>query len=304
MWINELGTFQTEKMISQDGKSIKIKPDLDWITNSGFSKELEEKLLQLKNAKRPKVNHYVDFVSGVQNPKFTNENPYGNTAYPDEGFRLLALYRYWNMIQYYFPYKNLIDEDWKGVLPEFIPKFLNTKNETEYTLTSMELIARIHDTHAGVWGNNKVLEKYFGEKYPPMKVIFAENKLIIDRFYNNQLGKETGLEKGDIIMEINGESVEDIVKKRLKYTPASNYPTQLRDIAYTILKSNAEKIDLTISRNGNTEAKTIKTYSYKELNYKKTEKEFFRMLDNNVAYVYMGRVDSIKLNDDFRSNMS
>jgi C-terminal processing protease CtpA/Prc len=203
------------------------------------------------------------------------------------------------MIQYYFPYKNLIDEDWKEVLPEFIPKFLNAKNETEYTLASLEIIARIHDTHAGIWGNNKLLEEYYGEKYPPMKVIFAENKLIIDRFYNDQLSKETGLERGDIIMAINGESVEDIVKKRLKYTPASNYPTQMRDISYNILKSNAEKIDLIILRNGKTEEKTIKTYSYKELNYKKTEKEFFRMLDNNVAYVYMGSVDSKKLNDVF-----
>lgn len=298
-WINGLGTFQTEKAPSQDEKNIKMKPDLDWITNSGFSKELEEKLLQLKNAKRPKVNHYVDFVSGVKNPEFKNEKAYENMTFPDEGYRLLALYRYWNMIQYYFPYKNLIEEDWKGVLQEFIPTFLNAENETEYTLASLEIIARIHDTHAGIWGNNKVLEKYYGEKYPPVKVIFAENQLIVNDFYNDSLSKESGLQKGDAITGINGESVENIIKNRLKYTPASNYPTQLRNIAYNILKSNSGKIELTISRNGNTEAKTIKTYTSKELNYKKQEKEFFKMLDNNVAYVYMGSVDSKKLDEVF-----
>ncbi|MBK8829187.1 MAG: hypothetical protein IPO26_21655 [Saprospiraceae bacterium] len=56
-------------------------------------------------------------------------------------FRLLTLYRYWNIIQYYFPYKNLIEEDWKNVLEEFIPKFIAAKMK-EYTLVTLEIIGR------------------------------------------------------------------------------------------------------------------------------------------------------------------
>lgn len=296
-WIKGLGKFQTAK--NSEPKNVKIKPDLDWITNSGFSKELTELLLQLKDAKRPKVNYYVDFFPNVDNPDFRHENPYREMKYPDEGFRLLSLYRYWNIIQYYFPYKNLIEEDWKGVLKEFIPKFINAKDETEYNLASLELIGRIHDTHANIWGNSKSLEKYFGERYSPVKLTFAENKPVVDGFYDENLGTQTGLKKGDVITEINGENMDNIIKNMLKYLPASNYPTQLRDISRKLLRSNAETINLTILRDGKTEEKTIKTYTYSEIKIKKEPKEFFKMLDGNIAYVYMGSVNADLLPEVF-----
>lgn len=296
-WIKGLGKFQTAK--NSEPKNVKIKPDLDWITNSGFSKELTELLLQLKDAKRPKVNYYVDFFPNVDNPDFRHENPYREMKYPDEGFRLLSLYRYWNIIQYYFPYKNLIEEDWKGVLKEFIPKFINAKDETEYNLASLELIGRIHDTHANIWGNSKSLEKYFGERYSPVKLTFAENKPVVDGFYDENLGTQTGLKKGDVITEINGENMDNIIKNMLKYLPASNYPTQLRDISRKLLRSNAETINLTILRDGKTEEKAIKTYAYSDIKIKKEPKEFFKMLDGNIAYVYMGSVNADLLPEVF-----
>ncbi|WP_343665132.1 S41 family peptidase [Chryseobacterium mucoviscidosis] len=296
-WIKGLGKFQTAK--NSEPKNVKIKPDLDWITNSGFSKELTELLLQLKDAKRPKVNYYVDFFPNVDNPDFRHENPYREMKYPDEGFRLLSLYRYWNIIQYYFPYKNLIEEDWKGVLKEFIPKFINAKDETEYNLASLELIGRIHDTHANIWGNSKSLEKYFGERYSPVKLTFAENKPVVEGFYDENLGTQTGLKKGDVITEINGENMDNIIKNMLKYLPASNYPTQLRDISRKLLRSNAETINLTILRDGKTEEKTIKTYAYSDIKIKKEPKEFFKMLDGNIAYVYMGSVNADLLPEVF-----
>jgi len=296
-WIKGLGKFQTAK--NSEPKNVKIKPDLDWITNSGFSKELTELLLQLKDAKRPKVNYYVDFFPNVDNPDFRHENPYREMKYPDEGFRLLSLYRYWNIIQYYFPYKNLIEEDWKGVLKEFIPKFINAKDETEYNLASLELIGRIHDTHANIWGNSKSLEKYFGERYSPVKLTFAENKPVVEGFYDENLGTQTGLKKGDVITEINGENMDNIIRNMLKYLPASNYPTQLRDISRKLLRSNAETINLTILRDGKTEEKTIKTYAYSDIKIKKEPKEFFKMLDGNIAYVYMGSVNADLLPEVF-----
>ena len=296
-WIKRLGEFETVK-IASDEKNIKMKADLDWITNSGFSQELTDLLLNLKNAKRPKINYYTDFFDQVNNPDFKNENPYEKMSYPDEGFRLLSLYRYWNIIQYYFPYKNLIEEDWKKVLPEFIPKYLNAKNQSEYTLSALELIARIHDTHANIWGNNKAVNQYFGEKYSAVKVSFVEEKPVVTDFYKNELGKETGLQKGDIIIEVNGENINSIIQKHLKYTAASNYPTQLREIARNLLCSNSETINIKFLRDGIENSASIKTYTYAEIRDDK-QKEFFKMLNTDVAYFYMGSVDSEKLPEIF-----
>ncbi|MCJ8153557.1 S41 family peptidase [Chryseobacterium sp. SSA4.19] len=288
-WIKGLGKYQTSKIA--EPQNFKIKPDLEWITNSGFSKELTEELSKLKNAKRPKANYYVNLLEPVGNPDFKNENPYIRMNYPDEGFRLLSLYRYWNIIQYYFPYKNLIDEDWKGVLTEFIPKFVNAKNESEYALASLEIIGRIHDAHANIWNYNPSLEKYFGDRYTPIKLTFAEDKAVVNGFYNNELGQETGLKQGDIITEIDGKNIDTVIKNMLKYLPASNYHTQLRDISSKLLRSNENAIHLKILRNNKKEEKTIKTYKFSEINYRNEDKEFFKMHSKDIAYLYMGSVE-------------
>jgi len=209
----------------------------------------------------------------------------------DAGFRLLTLYRYWNIIQYYFPYKNLIEEDWKNVLEEFIPKVINANNETEYTLAVVELIGRVHDTHANIWGGNQVLNNYFGLRYASVELTFIESKPIVTGFYDEKLGEETGLEIGDIISVINNRPVEEIVKDKLKYSPASNYSTKLRDIASNLLRTNDSIINIEFIRNGNTERKTLKTFTSKEINiyskYQVTD-TCFKLINKDIAYINNG----------------
>lgn len=289
-WINNLGRV-TENTSSVEIKDeVKIQPDLGWIENSGFSKELTATLNRVKNAKRRDSNYYVGLLPGVNNPKFKNENAYENMKYPDMGFRILSLYRYWNMIQYYFPYKNLIEEDWKGVLEEFTSRFVNAQNELEYVLANLEIIARVHDTHANLWMDNAALNKFFGEYYALPALTFIEGKAVVTGFYNNELGNNCGLRIGDIITEIDGKKIEDIVKSKLKYTPASNYATQLRDLSRSLLRSNAENINITYTRNGNNENATLTTHSSKVVSpYNRPHpKSSFRLLDGNISYLYPG----------------
>lgn len=293
-WINKLGPFSKGEEHKLTSEEIKLEPDLDWITNSKFSKELSNTLIQIKNADRPNQHYYIDFVPNVGNPDFLNENPYPKMSYPDDGFRLLALYRYWNIIQYYFPYKNLIEEDWKNVLEEFIPKIIGANNKTEYTLCALELIGRVHDTHANIWGGNPVLREYFGDRYAVPKLKFVENKAVVQDFYDEDLRKEKGLHKGDVIMEVNGKKVSEIIANTLKITPASNYPTQLRNIARQLLRSNDSLIEIKYIRNGTTKNLSLKTYSLKEMNIYKygKEKEYFKMINPNIGYLYLGTIKS------------
>jgi len=242
-WINSLGVFQENKEVVKITDEIKMKPDVDWISNSNFSNELSKLLLSIQNAERTDDHYYVSiYFDGTGPPAFLNENPYPEMKYPDSGFRILALYRYWNMIQYYFPYKYLIGEDWKNVLFEFIPKIISAKNETEYMLTVLELIARINDTHANIWGGYKALNNYQGINYAPVKLSFIENKAVVTYFNDDVLGEETGLEIGDVISKVNNKSVDTIVKENLKYAPASNYATKLRIIALRTLVATNDSI--------------------------------------------------------------
>lgn len=298
-WIVSLGEFeQIEK--ERDIGDIKLEPDLKWIENSEFSIDLKSILSILKDAKRTGKNHYVSLTSGVNNPDFRNEDAYSDMKYPDAGYRLLSLYRYWNIIQYYFPYKNLIEEDWKDVLSEFIPRFIRAGNETEYQLAVLELMARVHDTHANFVDGK--LFKYWGINQPAFAIEFIKNKAIVSAYIHSELSKNIGLKIGDEITMINGTSVSEIVQDQLKYTPASNYPTQLRDISKRLLRTNDSTLTIEYRTGEEFRTETIKTYivsKFYDYYNESKNRTSFKLINEDIAYLYLGSIKNSDLSNVF-----
>ncbi|UZR98809.1 S41 family peptidase [Chondrinema litorale] len=298
-WINNLGELKEGKEPEYNDE-VKIYPDLDWIENSGFSSDLVVALQKVKTAKRTGEHYYIELAKGVQNPVFLNENRYKDMPSPDAGFRLLALYKYWNMIQYFFPYKHLIEGDWKAVLAESVPKFIEADNELAYKLNMLELIGKIHDTHANIWGADSTLTAFKGERYTPISIRFIEDKAVVTGFYNEELAKETGLKIGDIITAVDGKPVDDLVKEKLKYYPASNYVTKLRGISRDLLRSNTETIAVEYTSGQNAKSATLKTYLPEKLDLRLTDAKpdtCFSYLEPDIAYIYPGNIDAKHISD-------
>lgn len=292
-WVLSLGDFETIKGNSQVNDEIKLAPDLSWINQKALGSELMKSLNEVKSAKRPSEHYYIGKMAGVGNPEFKNERPYGSMSYPDQGFRLLCLYRYWNMIAYYFPYKNLIGEDWNAILAEYVPRFINSSNELEYKLNSLSLIARIHDTHANIWGMDNTLNEFRGQKYSPLEITFVENKAIVTDYFDKTKGEKTGLKIGDAIEIIDNKTIDEIVKEKLKLTPASNYPTQLRDIARNLLRTNENSLNITYLDGKQKVSTQIETFNPTEINlYAKYQKRdtCFKVINSDIAYIYPGSI--------------
>lgn len=294
-WIDSQGDFEVindSKTNKIPESKVKMSPNLGWISDLNLSEDLKSKLLNIEKAKRASDNFYVSLELGVQNPIFKNEKEYSAMIYPDGGYRLLSLFRYWNIIEYYFPYKNLIEENWDEVLKEFVPKFINASNQLEYKLSVLELIGRIHDTHANIWSNDKTLARYWGENYVFVVIKFIQDKAVVTDYYDIELGKKSGLEIGDVITKINNRLVEDIIEDQCKYIPASNYPTKLRDIGEKILRTNEDKLNIEFIRND--EIKSVDAASYpfstrKFQDYSDSvgkHKDFYKLIDSDIAYIF------------------
>jgi hypothetical protein len=292
-WVNSLEKTEKVKLKSNSHGPTKMSPDLSWISNSDLGDSLTLKLNSIKNENRSTKNYYVGLEEGVGNPKFKNENPYSYITYPDAGFRLLCLFRYWNMIQYYYPYKYIIGENWNEVLKEFIPLFINASNELDYKFTTLKLIARIHDTHANMY--DYILNQYRGTYISPLKISFIENKAVVTGYYDQELGAKTGLIKGDVIEKVNSKSVEDIIRERLPYTPASNYSTQLREISFYLLGSLSKEIKIDWKRGDSVHNSQIDCPSEgRMMNMRKwldlSADTCFKLLPGNISYLMPGSI--------------
>ena len=292
-WIDSLGELEKCSKCKPTDEKALLKPNLEWIEKQ--EKGLKNKLLYAYNNRFQGKHYYIEMTKSVGNPKFKNENSYSSMSYPDDGYRLLALYRYWNIINYFFPYKHLMDEEWNTKLIEYIPQFLNAKDELEYELATIQLIGDIQDTHANLWGGADKIDEWKGTNYPPIHVRFIENKLVVTDYYNEELRDEVRLKVGDIITKINGTSVEKIVEQKSKYYPASNIPTMLRDISADLLRSNSNEIEIDYtSENSKEQTKSLKLYQRDSLNiyswYRKSNDKSYKMLDNNIGYVTLSSI--------------
>ncbi len=297
--INSKATERKER-----NKDAKILPDLDWLTNKKeLGDTLSNKLIQIRSVKRKTEHYYIGLAEGVGNPIFKNENSYASMTFPDDGFRLLSLYRYWNMINYFFPYKHLIGENWNDVLTGFIPTFLNAKNETEYTLAALQLIARIHDTHANIWGGNKVLEMYKGIRSPAFQARFIEEQLVVTGFYSDTLGIKNQIKTGDIISKINGITTAQLIKKYLPLTPASNYPTQLRDIPRNyLLRTNDSTLLFEISDGSKVSELRLPAIDRRKLNFTidyipRANLPAYYLIDDKIGYLFPGKYKNTELKE-------
>jgi hypothetical protein len=248
-WINSYGAVPTCKKCDTSLKAVALKPDLNWI-NVGLSDSLTARLNYIKQNRHQGPQFYVNIDFNEFKPDIVHENPYARSLYPDDGYRLLALFRYWNIIQYWFPYRDLIGEDWKDVLTEFIPKFIGDQNEMEYWRTAQQLIGRVHDSHANLVNSNPAWQQRFGKYYPPVKVTFISNDPVVSLVIKDTLANLSEIKRGDVIREIDGKKVADIIRERLPNLPGSNHSVQLRDLSLQLLISTDSISAVTVERDG------------------------------------------------------
>ncbi len=305
-WIKNLGEYEiTEpKNFAKklDGIDAKMKPDLAWIENSNFSENLTKELINIKNAKRTGEHYYIERAYLASNVVFKNEySDYPKTVYPDTGYRLLSLYRYWNYVQYFFPYKYLIEEDWKDVLYEFIPKFINVKDGFEYRLSVNEIIARLHDSHAQMYNHSP--KEYWGYMTAPIETTFVNEELIVSGYNNYVSGPKTGLKRGDKIIKIDNKTIPQIIKEKLKYVYGSTYNRKLYYISNRILDTHNDKIKIEFIRNNKKYIKELKTEKNLKADHKYKNPpdriDYFKMITDDIAYINIENISK----DIFERNL-
>jgi hypothetical protein len=293
-WISRYGEIPKCRKCRPTSDNSQLKPDHRWISDGDLTKELQAKLFYIYQNRFQGNNFFVN-KEATDNAKFLNEDSYPYMKYPDSGFRLLSLFRFWNMFQYFSPYRELTDKDWNDVLKEYIPKYLAAKNELDYEMVVIHLLGEVQDTHTNLWGGDNKYQEYLGEFYPPVKVNFIENQLVVMDYFNPEMKQAIGLEIGDVITSINEKSVSEIVEEKLPDYPASNLPTKFRDLAINILRSYDKEVSIIIRRNNEYIKKSLPLFKKENLNfytwYRVNKNEpSYKMLSGNIGYISLANI--------------
>lgn len=272
--------------LGQEEKVIPLSQGLGWIKrDSLFSKAIQSYLLQLAQIAAPEQQQYIEPGRWNITPKF-KENKYPSTNWTDDGLKLLTLFRYWNIIEYFFPYKSLMEKDWDEVLYEYIPKILSTNSELSFKLSLLELISEINDGHAGIH-NDPVLDQHFGKNQIPIELKLIGKKAYVVRLFEGIKGR-TELVVGDEILEIDSRPLFVLTKHRIKYISASTEAAKTRILSEWLLRTNKSQIEVVVNREGRLVPISLPTIKYNTVRYVQRNIASHRELSEKIAYIYPG----------------
>lgn len=298
-WITELGPVaDCDACASLKQQDFQLMPNLDWLSNTRLlGPELRNDLLDIyRKRSGTGQQYYVSLAPQVQNPLFINEPEYKGLSFPDAGFQLLSLFRFWNIIEYWAPYRDQIGEDWDMVLRQSIPAVSLAKDRSAYELAMIAVVARIHDTHTNLWSSLHV-QPPVGDCRLPVVLRFIEGRTVVSAHSNEEAGAASGLKRGDIIESIDGTPIARLIDSWRPYYAASNEPTRRRDIAEGLrrgacipsqlkVRQGGELRELAVSRVPRTGSRQPRTHD--------RAGDTFQLLSNDVAYI---KLSSIKRAD-------
>lgn len=253
-WIDGLGPFESSEdtwdaylnsdKVPSDMVQGRRLTDMDWIYNREYlGTELSEKLVQVYNGVRENQSKYAyRYVNG--NGVF-EEKAYAEMTDPSLEYRLLALFRYWNIIEYFYPAKYLTDTPWDEVLRECIPVFVAAEGTLEYEKAISMLTAKICDTHGVQFFR---LEEKNSLPYFGFEII--DEKIYVS-WIGSQLEVPHTIKVGDEVVEINGMTYQEAKKEVPQYISLSNIATINRIIKdYILLVTDKSSMPITFVSDG------------------------------------------------------
>lgn len=294
-WFNKLGPvdYGTNSRVSEwvnaTEDQISVQADLSWTTDQAYLGEsLVTGLSQLKEipairnwSKAPMIFAY-DEAHRTKITTFPNEKTYENMDYGDVNYRLLGLFRYWNAMEYYFPYLDILDENWHNVLTEFIPKMMEGSDKQSYELTLAAMSTKLQDAHV-FFEDKTFLKQEFGQYTAPAIITKAEGKLLVLK----TLDDTCPLLPGDILLKLNGETIENVVAHRKQYHSITTDDKIVAVLGKHILSSHNEIMDITVLRNNEELTLTVKGSEEYIPTYEDPESSH-EILGNNIGVINPG----------------
>ncbi|MGI8811260.1 MAG: hypothetical protein ACR2IH_01870, partial [Pyrinomonadaceae bacterium] len=210
--------MRTAEIVNADGT---INVTADEVAPRGDSMKAAQQIITQNKFPAVRAKTVPPFTTQINR----KEKPYAEMEFPDKEYRLLALFRFWNVINYFFPYKDLIGADWNDVLPKYIPHFEADKDTPEYRLTASKMVAEIHDSH-GFFNAPRLKVPPPVLYFPPIIEGYAENQTYI----RGVLDETSAFKVGDVVLEMDKVPTAKVLETFTVRTAASTPQSMMRQV--------------------------------------------------------------------------
>ena len=185
----------------------------------------------------------------------------------------------YNVLKHFYPYDDVLDIDWTGMLKAAIRKSFIDESLEEHILTLRSLMAGTHDGHASIYGGNLVTYS------PPIFYEKIESRIVVTEVLEDELG----IQPGDVIDSIDGFYSEDF------YYQKSPYFSKTSDAHFNqLMKFNNAKGEKDTELEFVISGRTIKLKRSIETNAAIgrvfTGKERMKKYDGNIIYLNLTQV--------------
>lgn len=272
--------------------------DYKWIEQYSGNKELYTKLKKLEN--NTSIGYYYTSKSGI--PTFENEKGFKAFDYKIKSHRLLELFSFWNVIQYYYLNKYLTDKSWFGQLDYFIDSFVNCNSQLEYELAKTNLIVSLNDSHS--ISLSKIVTDSLFKYRAPIGTKNINDTLVVRSIFNKILAEKDDLKLGDLIIEINEQDIKSLQKQNIQSKFSSSNDTYSKGFSGWLLRNKEDSIKVRIKRNDSAITKYIHLYKtfenkdYSSLPFFRIEKEW-QLIDDNIGYINLKTITKADINKAF-----
>ena len=256
-WIDELGAVReiAPIIVSKDIKVFDKNFDLSWFNNKLFSKKLSKKLKFIEENR-----FQTDEEIGPGYNPLKNGN-YFKLDYNDKNSRILWFFMYWNLVEYFFPYKYIMDQKWDLTLEESMPSVLKIKDEDDFYKVMRKVSTKLDDSHVefaiyknGIFDENR--------RFFPADCKIIDNKLVVTEILGDSLAQADDIKVGDVITKVNNKTIAALISEYRDLFTASNESVYLNKVVRKILNGYSDVVEIEFLKDGKYITKSMTWFNY------------------------------------------
>jgi C-terminal processing protease CtpA/Prc len=217
-------------------------------------------------------------------------------AYPELPYRLLAAFKIWAVGQYFFPYRDLMREQWDAVLAHSLHQLEAARDSLEYGLALATMATHLHDSHVRV--TSPAIRAHFGVARAPVYIRMVEGRPVITHFMDS-VARVNGARVGDVVLGVDGEDARARMRRLEPYIPAST-PQALE--RYAALRLTGGPLGSTVSlrlRSAGGVERTVTMMRSEAFELTGRSGPLFEVLRGNIGYADLGRLPASQVDSMF-----